>query len=250
MNCEHCQNLISEFVGSDHTVSPEISAHLDVCEPCAGIYRDLNDLTQFCSSEYVEQEAAPPNSQALWCRISNIIESEIETAPPVVEAEKKKGFWAGVWQKNWQLSFSQMAAAIIGVAVVSSLLTIVGIKNSFRSANDLSAANGANTIAQPSLFETLLSKAGITPGPEELREKTFNDKQVVIDYWNARVAARRAQWNAKMRDTFDRNLHEIDQVVVEYSQNLKENPQDSLSEEMLNSALTEKMDLLREFSEL
>jgi hypothetical protein len=53
-----------------------------------------------------------------------------------------------------------------------------------------------------------------------------------------------------MRDTFDRNLHEIDQVVVEYSQNLKDNPQDSLSEEMLNSAMSEKMDLLREFSEL
>jgi CHASE3 domain sensor protein len=64
------------------------------------------------------------------------------------------------------------------------------------------------------------------------------------------VQARRNQWNRNLREAFDRNLREIDQVVAEYTQILEENPQDDLSGEMLDSALKEKMDLLREFSEL
>jgi hypothetical protein len=227
-------------------MSAEIEAHLRVCDDCAGIHGDFSYLSQFCTT-YQDQEIAPPNSQALWCRISNIIESEIQTDPAPSAAEvKKKGFWAGTWEKRWQLSFSQAVTAVIGIAVVSSLLTIIGVRNAVRSSNNLAA----NASMQPTLFENLLSKAGLTPAPEELREKSLNEKQAVIDYWNARVTERKTRWNQKMRDTFDRNLHEIDQVVMEYSQNLKENPADSLSEEMLNSAMTEKMDLLREFSEL
>jgi hypothetical protein len=252
MNCDHYQNLLSEFVDDrlEGTVATEVESHLQACEPCAGIYRDFADLTQFCSS-YHEQELAPPNSQALWCRISNIIETETEAAaavaPPVVEEKKTKSVWADTWGRRWQLSFSQVVTAVIGIAVVSSLLTVVGIRNAVRSANNNLASN---TSTQPTLFENLLSKAGFTPAAEELREKSISEKQAVIDYWNVRVEARKDQWNKKVRDTFDRNLHEIDQVVMEYSQNLREDPSDSLSEEMLNSALTEKMDLLREFSEL
>jgi hypothetical protein len=251
MNCEHCQNILSEFVDDrlESTVSAQVETHLASCDPCAAIYRDFADLTQFCSG-YQDQEIIPPNSQALWCRISNIIETESETAQAAQAAQagvkKKKGFWAGTWEKRWQLSFSQAVTAVMCVAVVSSLLTVAGIRSVVHPAND----QVANSSVPPTFFESLLSKAGLTPAPEELREKSINEKQAVIDYWNARVETRRVQWNPKVRDTFDRNLHEIDQVVMEYSQNLRENPSDSLSEEMLNSALTEKMDLLREFSEL
>lgn len=248
MNCENCQNLLSEFVDSEEkcTLSAEINAHLEICGACADIYTDFADLSEFCSS-YQEEEIAPPNSQALWCRISNIIESEMQPALAAPAEEKtKKGFLAGVWGKSWQFSLSQMVTAVIGIAVVSSLLTIVGIRNSIRSTNNLAA----NASLQPTLFETLLSKAGLAPAPEEIREKSIGEKQAVIEYWNARVEARKVQWNQKMRDTFDRNLREIDQVVGEYSQNLRDHPEDALSEEMLNTALSEKMELLRGFSEL
>ena len=52
------------------------------------------------------------------------------------------------------------------------------------------------------------------------------------------------------REAFDRNLDEINQVVFEYDKILQENPQDELTGEMLDSALNEKVELLREFSEL
>ncbi len=48
--------------------------------------------------EFLE-DSIPPNSQALWCRINNIIESEIEeTRQPdeaVVEEPQKRGFFSG-----------------------------------------------------------------------------------------------------------------------------------------------------------
>ncbi|MCA0254249.1 MAG: hypothetical protein LCH20_02050, partial [Proteobacteria bacterium] len=95
-----------------------------------------------------------------------------------------------------------------------------------------------------------LSKIGLAETPKESRERKIREQQIAIDYWNKRVEARRLQWDKNLRDAFDRNLREIDQIVSEYTQILEENPQDELSGEMLDSALNEKVDLLREFSDL
>jgi uncharacterized protein YeaO (DUF488 family) len=186
----------------------------------------------------------------LWCRINNIIEHEIK--PEISEEIKQKeapaaagGFLSRMWQRSWSLSFTQLASAVLGIALVSSLLTIVGIRNAVPS-NNLSAA--AST--QPTLFEKVVSKIGLAEDPQQLRERRLREQQAAIDYWNKRVAARRVQWNKNLRDAFDRNLSEIDQVVFEYTRTLEENPNDELSGEMLDSALEEKMALLREFSEL
>ena len=53
-----------------------------------------------------------------------------------------------------------------------------------------------------------------------------------------------------LRRGFDRNLQAIDQAVYEYTNTLEQNPEDELSGEMLDSVLNEKVNLLREFSEL
>lgn len=53
-----------------------------------------------------------------------------------------------------------------------------------------------------------------------------------------------------MQQAFDRNLREIDQAVTEYTRTIENNPDDSLSVEMLDAALNDKMNLLRQFSEL
>lgn len=78
----------------------------------------------------------------------------------------------------------------------------------------------------------------------------MKEREAAIDYWNKRVEARRAQWNTNLRDAFDRNLNEINQAVNEYTQILQENPQDELSNEMLDSALNEKWNFTRIFRTL
>ena len=100
------------------------------------------------------------------------------------------------------------------------------------------------------MFERVLGKIGVIETTQQTRENRIKEQQAAIDYWNKRVEAKRRNWDNYLREAFDRNLNEIDQVVFEYNRILQENPQDDLSGEMLDSALNEKMELLREFAEL
>jgi hypothetical protein len=248
MNCENCQELLSDYIDNqlDEKKTARIKAHLTLCRECAEVYEDFSKILGLCNLEITE-EIPPPNEQALWCRINNIIESEIK--PEVVEEIKQKevnrNWFSRMWSRSWSLSFTQVASAVMGIALISSLLTIVGIRN-VMPANNL-AADVSN---QTTFFDKVLSKVGLAETPQQARERRIRERQVAIDYWNNRVSARRTQWDNRMREVFDRNLREIDQIVYEYSRTLEENPQDELSVEMLDTAMEEKMQLLREFSEL
>ncbi len=236
MNCEQCKELISVYLDNEleAEVSTSIRTHLAVCLECAKMCEDFAMILDFCDLDETEH-SLPPNSKALWCRINNLIETEIaaELQPEIKKEEPKR---------SWQFSFSQVFASILGIALVSSLLTIVGIKN--YSAGDISA----NTA--PSVFDRALGKIGLVETLEQARENRIKERQAAIEYWNKRVEEKRINWAANLREAFDRNLIEIDQTVYEYDKILQENPQDDLSSEMLDSALNEKMALLREFSEL
>lgn len=248
MNCENCQELLSDYIDNqlDEKKMARVKAHLTLCRPCEEIYEDFSKILGLCNLEITE-EIPPPNEQALWCRINNIIESEIkpENVGDVQQKEAHQKWFSRMWTRNWSLSFTQVASAVMGIALISSLLTVIGIRN-IASANNLTA----DVSGQTPFFERVLSKVGLTETPQQTRERRIRERQVAIEYWNNRVATRRAQWDNRMREVFDRNLREIDQVVYEYSRTLEENPQDELSVEMLDTAMDEKMQLLREFSEL
>jgi hypothetical protein len=240
MTCDECQQNISQFLDNDldETTSMSVQTHLSVCAECAKVCEDFAVILDSCTVEK-PTELLPPNSQALWCRINNIIESEAKREPIVPEPPKG---WFGR-----SFTFSQVGSAVLGIAVISSLLTIVGIKNYYEpTAEDYTSRSSASQTT----FEKVLSKVGLTDTPQQARMRRLQEQQAAIEYWNKRVQARREQWDNKMRDAFDRNLNEIDQAVTEYTVILEQDPQDDLSGEMLDSTLTEKMNLLRAFSEL
>ena len=104
--------------------------------------------------------------------------------------------------------------------------------------------------ATQTTFEKLLSKVGLTETPHQARLRRLQDQEAAIEYWNARVEARRHQWNRPTRDAFERNLQAIEESVRDYRTILDRDPEDDLSGEMLDAVLTEKMDLLRDFADL
>ena len=53
-----------------------------------------------------------------------------------------------------------------------------------------------------------------------------------------------------MRETFERNIKVIDQAVEASLRDLSKDPHDEISEEMLNTAMSEKLAILKEFAEL
>lgn len=248
MNCEHCQELISAFLDNDldETTSANIQTHLAICANCAKVCEDFALILDFCIEE--PTEIVPPNSQALWCRINNVIESDVKAeiakdAKQAQQIDQPKGWFS----KVWQLSFTQATSAILGIALISSLLTVLGVRFYSASHNDNLASA---TLAEPSLVDKVLGKFGLVETPQQIRERRLNEQKATIEYWNKRVQVRRMQWDNNLRNAFDRNLKEIDQAVDEYTLILQENPQDELSGEMLDSTLNEKMQLLRSFSEL
>ena len=239
MHCDECNELLSNFMDSDldEVRAQAVREHLAVCSPCAKVCEDLAAIIDLCKTE-PPNEIVPPNSQALWCRINNIIESEIKPEPlPKIE-EPRRQFR--------RFSLPQLAGAVLSIAMMSSLLTVVAIRN-YRSSTDEFATRSPES---QTLAERLMAKVGLIDTPLKARERRLAEQQAVIEYWDKRVMERRSQWDARVRDAFDRNLDIINESVNDYTVILQQNPEDEITGEMLDSALDEKTSLLRQFAEL
>lgn len=238
MTCDECKSLLSAFMDSelDEADCKSVREHLIKCQPCGNVCADLGSIFDACGSGSAS-EVVPPNSRALWLRINNIIESEQKPEHPVADRPVRR---------LWRFSLGQLAASVACITIVSSLLTIVAIRNYMRPPGQPTA----ESVATRSLFEKALGRIGLVDTPQEIRERRLREQQAAIDYWNARVQARRVQWDRATREAFDRNLQVINESVNGYTMILQQDPDDELSGEMLDSVLNEKMNLLRDFSDL
>ncbi len=237
MNCEKCQDLISDLL--DGALNREdqslLSAHLEECLDCVGVQDDLQSIVGFCRTHRGEYDA-PPNEQALWLRIRNMVEAGAGAvaAAPVSDKPARSGFWKSWAGRSWELSFAQLTASAAVIVLVVSLSTIVGLRR-YQSGDPkagVTPANGSLSVAAASVRDRV------------------SKQQQLISYWNQRVEFNKSRWNPEMRETFERNLLVIDQAVNESFNSLNQNPHDEVSEEMLNAALNEKLSLLKEFAEL
>lgn len=233
MNCEKCQNLISDFLDGalSHEDQRTLNSHLEECFDCADVRNDLQSIVGFCRTNRGEY-AAPPNERALWQRIRNTVEAGTSAAAVGLTPVRQRS-WTNWLGRSWELSFPQLVASAAAIVLVVSLSTAVGLRRWQGGEKiNLAAESGDSNLAV----------AGI-------RERVAKQQQL-ISYWNQRVEYNKARWSPEMRETFDRNLKVIDQTVDDSINTLAQNPEDEVSEEMLNAALNEKLSLLKEFAEL
>ncbi len=231
MNCEYYQDRISEFI--DGSLGAEdnavVAAHLNVCVGCSEAKNDLGAILDLCLEQRGEY-ASVPNERALWLRLSNMIEMELPSGPAkAISADA--GWWFRLMNSSWQLSFPQLAAAAAVIILAVSAITFVGLHYS-------------NPGAGP-------SAAGLAFASNSASVKErFSHQEQVIAYWNERVELNKARWNPQMRETFDKNMSVIDTAVNDSMRQLSQNPHDEVSEEILNAALNDKVELLKEFAAL
>ena len=240
MNCFECKDLISTYLDNelDELLAADVRNHLAVCDSCSHVCEDLASILSVCSSD-PSVDVVPPNSRALWCRINNMIEAERPAATATNKKNEARSFR--------HLSIGQAIAALFGIAILSSFVTVVVIRSyEVPAGDDLITRNAATQTT----MEKVMIKLGLMESPQEARERRMKEQQAAIDYWNVRVQARRIQWDRTTREAFDRNLRVIDETVHEYSMILQKNPEDELSGEMLDSVLNDKMKLLRDFAQL
>src|SRR5262245_17073977 len=229
MNCETCQELIHDLIDGSITQRDEftLNTHLTECLDCDSVRRDLASIVEFSGTQRGVYEA-PPNEQALWIRIRNTIEAELPSRANT-NSERPSFFsrWMG---RSWELSLPQLAASAVAIVLLVSLATVVGLRRW--------GGYGTPTIV-----------AGTQAEATDLNDRFFQRRQV-IDYWNQRVELNKARWSPEMRETFERNMKVIDQAVSDSMNELKQNPHDEVSEQMLNESLNDKLALLKEFSDL
>ncbi len=240
MTCDDFNQLIDAYVDNEleETQAALVREHLAVCADCAQSCEELASILTICRSN-IAAEDLPPNPKAMWQRINNIIESEIEAEKPKLEPAPRRRFW--------QLSFAQLSAALVCIAIISSLLTVVAVRNyTLPAASDFTTRSAATQTT----FEKVLSKVGLIETPIQARDRRLKEQHAAIEYWNQRVQMRRSQWDRTTREAFDRNLQVIDESVNEYTVTLQQDPDDELSGEMLDSVLNDKMNLLRDFADL
>jgi anti-sigma factor RsiW len=233
MNCENYQVLISDLVDGVLTAEDcqRVELHLSACPDCADARSDLSAIIEFCREHRGEYDAVP-NERALWVRISNVIEAE-NPAPTRPDVPSAAGWWFRLMNRSWQLSFPKLAGLVTGIVLVVSVATGLGVRN-------ISWLGGAQVAGVPT--PNLTATVSV--------DDRYRQQQQAIAYWNQRIELNKARWNAQMRDTFDRNLSVIDGTVAESLQRLKDNPHDTVSEDVLNDALNDKIALLKEFADL
>ena len=256
MNCEKCQDLLSEFL--DVAIEPAdarlLDAHLSECLHCFTARDEVGSIVTFCRDSRGQHHVALPDERAMWLRIVNTIEAErgaqakaaaaATAAANPKPAARRESWWSRLMNRSWELSLPQMASAVAAIAIAVSLATAFGVRRmQGADATDSSPAATARATAPGGGVNVAFAVDGTTPG---------NGGHVwqQIDYWNQRVEARKNHWSPQMREAFDSNMRVIDQAVNDYQQELKARPHDDVSEEMLNAALDDKMELLREFSDL
>jgi anti-sigma-K factor RskA len=228
MDCEKCQELLSDYL--DGALSGDARArfgrHLGECAACAASREDLAAIVG-AARECREQLVAPPDERAMWLRIRNTVEEERRVSSArAATAAAGQSFWGRLAARRWALTLPQLATATAGVAVSVALVTALGMR----------ALLDGRRVEQP--------RARV------VRQLQNQDDMVRIEYLRQRVDQRRARWDAHMRDTFDRNMSVIDETVNEMLKELDERPHDEVSEETLNAAMRDKIELLKEFSEL
>lgn len=229
MNCETCQELIHDLVDGNISRSDEsiLNTHLNECLDCDSVRQDLASIVGFCRTRRGEYEA-PPNEHALWLRIRNVIEAE-HGLQIAAQTERRPSFLGRLMGHSWELSLPQLTAAAAAIVLLVSLVTVVGVRR-------------WGTFV-PSM------QAGVVNASSDVNDRVWQREQA-INYWNQRVELNKARWTAEMREKFDRNLAVINQTVAASLEELKKNPHDEISEQMLNESLNEKLAMLKEFSDL
>src|SRR5688500_12219668 len=102
MNCNECQDLISEYVDGELELGGQskLEHHLADCEPCRAVRDDLLQIVHFS-----RQLPLHTPSAAVWTRIQEQIDTEV----PKTFGARVKVAWARLRVRDFTLTTPQMA---------------------------------------------------------------------------------------------------------------------------------------------
>ncbi|MEK6284717.1 MAG: zf-HC2 domain-containing protein [Acidobacteriota bacterium] len=221
MVCKHSQELLSEYIDGALELGEQVNIerHLADCEPCRAVRDDLLQIVHFSQQLPLQSPATP-----LWPRIQSGVE------------ELKPRFWswplrwlASLRTVNFNLSVPQIIAGAAALVIVVSISVMVSRRDGGTLESPTAGANVPPSVVTP------LSKADM----QQIEKQ--------ISRLSETVEQRKNSWDPELRTAFERNLLYIDQSLVECRHQLKDNPADDVSQELMLTAYREKVRLLEGF---
>lgn len=250
MNCQKCQDLVGDFLegtlqGREHEL---LGRHLEECLECAGVRSDLEAIL-LAARESQDVLVSPPNPQAMWLRIRNTVEAELDAqraAARRAEAAAREraataGFWSRLMGKRWELSLPQLAVSVSVLLLVVSVATAFGLRG---------LGGGAELSGNEGVRGRSFAPNNFDAAADALYHRSYlEQQQAKINYWRQRVEHRKANWNPQIRDAFERSVSVYDDTISQAVSALERDPHDEVSQEILNATLRDKVEFLREFSD-
>lgn len=248
MNCQKCQDLLGDFVDGALAARErdQVARHLEGCPACAVVRDDIESIVR-AAHESRDVLVSPPNPRALWLRIRNTVEAELEAkraaeeraAAAAAERAARAGFWTRLMGKRWELSLPQLAVSVSVLVVVASIGTAFGVRG-WRD-TQRAGVEGVHGRAAGSSFDA---------AADALYHRTYLQRhEARIQYWKQRVEQRKASWSPQIREAFERSVNVYDDTISEAVSALERDPHDEVSQEVLNATLSEKAEFLRAFSD-
>jgi hypothetical protein len=221
MFCKQCQELLSEYIDGALELGEQVNLerHLADCEPCRAVRDDLLQIVHFSQQLPLQSPSTP-----LWPRI----QSGVEELKPSLWVWPLRWF-ASLRMRNFNLSVPQIIAGAAALTIVVSIGAIVSRRDSVPVALSTDTTSVAPSDVTP------LSKADI-----QQIEKQINRLSETVEQ-------QKDSWDPALRTAYERNLLYIDQSLVECRHQLKDNPADDVSQELMLAAYREKVRLLEGF---
>jgi len=219
MVCKQCQEQLSEYIDGSLELGEQVSIerHLSDCEPCRAVRDDLLQIVHFS-----QQLPTQSPSTALWPRISADL------------ADLRPSFWSRPlrWLESFKtlnFSFPQVIAGAAALAIVVSIGVMVSRRDSGQTQITAKAPDVMVSEVRP------LSQTDL-----QLLEKQITQLSETVEQ-------KKDSWDPELRTAYERNLLYIDQSLVECRHQLKDNPSDDVSQELMLNAYREKVRLLEGF---
>jgi anti-sigma-K factor RskA len=221
MVCTQCQELLSEYIDGALELGEQVNIerHLADCESCRVVRDDLLQIVHF-SHKLPLQSPSP----ALWSRIS----ADVESVHRGVWSRPRR-WLTRVRASNFNLSIPQLAAGAAALVIILSIGVIV-TRREGRSPEPI-----GSTVA--SVEATPLSSADL-----QQLEKQISSLSETVEH-------KKSSWDPQLRSEYERNLYYIDQSLIECRHQLKNNPADDVSQELMLNAYREKVRLLEGFEQ-
>jgi hypothetical protein len=247
----HCKELESVLETEGLVeLSKDARLHLATCGACQGLVADLDSIVTAAKS--LPAEVNPPDR--IWISLRAQLEAEGLIKEPVEVSGRPS------WRDSFRVWLNARSFAIVTAAalVLAASLYVT------RTPRNNNAGSGKNQpmaetprAAQPQVTASAppVSTApansspshalvapsktkDLAPSPSESASFALNEAE--LDVSSMQLAGENAQVDASLRQ----NLRTLNAFIAECEQHLKQNPQDELAREYLNTAYQQKADLL------